>query len=85
MIFFVLEKQMWYFFHDSSCKIFHGVILQSTAGNTEKKKGKKGQEKKKLKILILSLKPSRSVRDYKIHLKPLTKCFAGIGTETQFS
>lgn len=42
MIFFVLEKQIWYFFHDSSCKIF-----QSTAGNTEKKKRKKGQEKKK--------------------------------------
>lgn len=53
-------------------------------------KGKKGEKraeikKKKLEILILSLKPSRAVRDYKKHLKPLTKCFPGIGTETKFS
>lgn len=57
------------------------------AGNTEREKGKKKRAgmKKKLKILILSLKSSRAVRDYKKHLKPSTKCFVGIGTETKFS
>lgn len=75
MIFIALEKQIWYFSHENSFK--NAILFQSMAGNTEKKKGekKKAGMKKKLKILILSLKPSRAVRDYKKTFKTFDQMF----------
>lgn len=54
MIFIALEKQIWYFLCDSSCKIFHAILFvilfQSVTGNTENKKGgKRAGIKKKFK------------------------------------
>lgn len=46
------------------------------AGNTENKKGgKRGRNKEKVIILILSLKPSRAVRDYVKTLKTFDQMF----------